>query len=76
MLFHKTSTKNTLFAVNKAIESIDNGIRFMIGFLTPIVVEFSLVSAMIWFYFGPVYLGNVGVMLFLYTYFTRQYSKT
>ena len=49
--------------------------RFLIGFLSPIVVEFTMVSAMIYFYCGPVYLVNVGVMLFLYTYFTRSYSK-
>lgn len=43
LTFHKTSTKNTIFAVNKALEAIDSGLRFIIGFVSPIVLEFSMI---------------------------------
>lgn len=50
LTFHKTSTKNTIFAVNKALEAIDNGLRFVIGFMSPIVLEFGLICGMLYFY--------------------------
>lgn len=73
--FHKNSTKNTIFAVNKAIDAIDNGLRFIIGFVSPIALEFTLICAMLGIYCGPLYLVNIGVMLVIYTKFTQSYSK-
>lgn len=75
LTFHKTSTKNTIFAVNKAIQAIDDGMRFIIGFVSPIALEFSLICGMLYFYCGPLYLLNIGVMLGVYTKFTKSYSK-
>ena len=75
LIFHKQSSKNTIFAVNKAIEAIDNGMRFVVGFATPMILEFSLISGMVWFYCGPKYLANIAVMIAAYTTFTKQYSK-
>lgn len=75
LLFHKTSTKTTLYAVNKALDSIENSIRFIAGFLTPLVMEFVFISALIGGYFGPLYLLNMWGMLGAYTLFTKQYSK-
>lgn len=43
LTFHKTSTKNTIFAVNKALEAIDSGARFLVGFITPTLLEFTLI---------------------------------
>jgi ATP-binding cassette, subfamily B, heavy metal transporter len=76
LLYHKTSTKNTLFAVNKAMDSIENSIRFIAGFITPLALEFSLISGLIGVYFGPMYLLNTWGMLGIYTVFTRLYSKS
>ena len=75
LLFHKTSTKTTLFAVNKALDSIENGMRFLSGFIFPVVLEFGLISATIGLYFGPIYLINMYGMLGLYSVFTYRYSK-
>lgn len=75
LLYHKTSTKTTLYAVNKALESIENGIWFISGFVTPLLLEFVLISGMIGGYFGPLYLLNMWGMLGAYTVFTRLYSK-
>jgi ABC-type transport system involved in Fe-S cluster assembly fused permease/ATPase subunit len=73
--FHKTSTKNTIFAVNKALDAIDSGLRFAIGFVFPIALEFVLICGMLYFYCGPYYLLNIAVMLGVYTKFTQSYSK-
>lgn len=75
LTFHKTSTRNTIFAVNKALEAIDSGLRFAIGFVAPIVLEFGMICGMLYFYCGPYYLINIGVMLAIYTKFTQSYSK-
>ncbi|CAI2360125.1 unnamed protein product [Moneuplotes crassus] len=75
LTFHKTSTKNTIFAMNKALSAIDDGLRFLIGFVSPIALEFSLICGMLYFYCGPLYLLNIGVMLGVYTKFTQSYSK-
>jgi len=40
--FHKTSSKNTVFAINRAIRSIESALRFTLGFFTPVAVEFVL----------------------------------
>ena len=70
LLYHKTSTKTTLYAVNKALESIENGIWFVAGFITPLLLEFLMISAMVGGYFGPLYLLNMWGMLGAYTVFT------
>jgi ATP-binding cassette, subfamily B, heavy metal transporter len=75
LLYHKTSTKTTLYAVNKALDSIENSIRFLAGFITPLALEFVLISGLIGGYFGPLYLFNMWTMLAVYTVFTKKYSN-
>jgi len=72
--FHKTSSKNTVFAINRAIRSIESALRFTLGFATPIVVEFTLLCGMIGFYCGPIYLANMITTLGLYAYFSKVFS--
>lgn len=45
--FHKTSSKNTVFAINRAIRSIESALRFTLGFFTPVAVEFLLLCGML-----------------------------
>ncbi len=73
--FHKISSKNTVFAISRAIRSIESGLRFVIGFFSPIAFEFILLCAMLQFYFSPGYLANMLVTIGLYTGFTKSYSK-
>lgn len=40
--FHKISSKNTVFAINKALRSIESALRFTLGFFTPVAFEFLL----------------------------------
>ena len=72
--FHKTSSKNTTFAINRALRSIESGMRFALGFFTPVFVEFILLCGMLQFYCGPQYLANMVLTLGLYTYFSKTIS--
>ena len=69
------SSKNTVFAVNRGIRSIEPGLRFTIGFFSPIAFEFVLLCGMLGMYCGPYYLLNMFATLGAYTKFSRDLSK-
>ena len=73
--YHKTSSKNTVFAIQRAMRSIETGLRFTLGFFTPVAIEFLLLCGMLQFYCGPKYLLNMFVTLGLYTYFSKTFSE-
>lgn len=73
--FHKASSKNTVFGINRALRSIESGLRFSIGFAAPIAFEFVLLCGMLQFYCGPLYLFNMLATLGLYARFTSRSSK-
>lgn len=73
--FHKVSSKNTVFAINRAIRSIESGSRFLLGSFTPIAFEFVALCGVLLFYCGPLYLGNMLATLGVYTWFSKAYSK-
>jgi ATP-binding cassette, subfamily B, heavy metal transporter len=75
LTYHKTSSKNTVFAINRALRSIESGLRFSLGFFTPVAIEFLLLCGMMGFYCGPKYLANMLITLSLYTAFTKQVSN-
>jgi len=74
LTFHKLSTKNTVFSINRAIRSIETGMRFAIGFFMPVFAEFIVLSGALYFYCGPLYLLNMMATLTLYTTFSKRYS--
>ena len=45
--FHKASSKNTVFGINRALRSVESGMRFAVGFAAPIVFEFVLLCSML-----------------------------
>ena len=73
--FHKISSKNTVFAINKALRSIESALRFTLGFFAPVAFEFLLLCGTLQFYCGTPYLANMLVTLTLYTVFSKEYSK-
>jgi ABC-type transport system involved in Fe-S cluster assembly fused permease/ATPase subunit len=73
--FHKTSSKNTVFAINRAIRSIETALRFTLGFATPVVIEFFMLVGMMTLFCGPKYLANMMLTLGLYTYFSKAVSE-
>jgi ABC-type transport system involved in Fe-S cluster assembly fused permease/ATPase subunit len=72
--FHKISSKNTVFAINKAIRSIESALRFVLGFFMPVAFEFLLLCATLQLYCGTPYLANMLVTLSVYTIFSKKYS--
>ena len=72
--FHRTSSKNTVFGVNRALRSVEETLRFSLGFFVPIACEFFLLCGMLQLYCGSQYLANMLVTLGLYTYYTRSVS--
>jgi ABC-type transport system involved in Fe-S cluster assembly fused permease/ATPase subunit len=72
--FHKISSKNTVFAINKAIRSIESALRFVLGFFMPVAFEFVLLCATLQLYCGTPYLANMLVTLSVYTIFSKKYS--
>ena len=76
MNFHKTSSKNTVFAINRALRSIETGLRFVLGFFTPIAVEFLLLCGMLGFYCGPQYIANMILTLACYTAYSKVVSDS
>ena len=73
--FHKISSKNIVFSVNRAIRSIEPGLRFTVGFFSPIAFEFMLLCGMLGIYCGPLFLANMLGTLGAYTYFSKELSK-
>lgn len=65
--FHKASSKNIVFGINRAIRSIEPGLRFTVGFFSPIAFEFTLLCGMLGFYCGPLYLTNMLITIGIYT---------
>ena len=63
-----------MFAINRAIRSIESAQRFVLGIAAPVAVEFTILSCMIYFYCGPLYFLNMAVTLGLYTYYSKVAS--
>ena len=70
--FHKQSTRNTIFAINKAIQGVDGGYRFLLGFIGSTLLEFMLLSCMVKYYCGTKFLFNIFGIVGVYVYFTRK----
>lgn len=47
LYFHRVSAKNTVFAIHRALKSIESGLRFSLGFFSPVVAEFVLLCGML-----------------------------
>jgi len=72
--YHKTSSKNTVFAINRAMRSMETGMRFVLGFFVPIACEFFFLTGMLWGYCGSKYLANMMLTLGVYTWYTKVAS--
>lgn len=73
--YHKDSSKNTVFGINRALRSIDQGLRFVLGFAAQMVFEFAFICGTMTFTCGPKYLVNMLVTCALYTVLTNNVSK-
>ena len=73
--FHKAGSKNTVFAINRAMSAIESAMRFSLGIAAPVLLEFALLCGVIHYNFGAFYLGNMLATLGLYTLFTKNFAE-
>lgn len=73
--FHKAGSKNTVFAINRALRSIDSGMRFFLGFFAQVGLEAAFLIGTLTLYCGPKYLFNVIIVFLVYTAYTTILQK-
>lgn len=73
--YHKQSSKNTVFGINRALRSIDTGLRLFMGLFSQMVVEFVFLCGALTFACGPKYLLNMLTTFAFYTWFTFRVQK-
>ena len=73
--FHKAGSKNTVFAINRAISAIESAMRFTLGMAAPVVLEFTMLCCVIQYTFGAFYLSNMLITLGIYTIFTKNFAE-
>ena len=76
LTFHKKGSKSSIFAVNKALRSIEGGLRFSLGFFAGMFVETSFLAAAIWRCCGKLYLFNCLLTIAFYCKYTRDVSNS
>ena len=74
--YHRQSTKNTVFGINRAIRSIEGGLRFFLGFAAQMASEFLFLTGTIWLSCGPKYMLNMVMTCVVYGVFTNIISKS
>ena len=73
--YHKKSSRNSIFAINRALRSIESGLRYFLGFFSGMVVEFTFLCIALGKFCGPLYLGNMVLTFAAYLRYTRQMGK-
>lgn len=73
--YHKIESRNSVFAINRALRSIESGLRYFLGFFSGMVVEFGFLSFALGAYCGPLYLANMVATFFAYLKYTRSMGK-
>jgi len=63
-----------MFALSRAVRNLESGIRFGMTHFIPIITEFTLMSALMWAYCGPIYVLNLALMVGAYSTFTKILS--
>lgn len=59
-----------MFSINRAIRSIEVGLRFYLGFFAQMGTEFVILLTTLWLKCGPKYTINMLVTTALYTWYT------
>ena len=70
LTYHKKGSKASVFSINKALRSMEGGLRFSIGFFPETFIETSFLAAAMMRCCGPQYLFNCLLTVFIYSKFT------
>lgn len=74
LVYHRQSSKNTVFAINRALRSVDTGLRFFLGFAAQMGFELAAVFGAVAFSCGKKYLGAMIATFILYAWYTKVVS--
>ena len=72
--YHKQSSKNTVFAINRALRSLEGGLKLVLGVFSSMAIEFTFLCVALTYTCGPRYLLNMLFTLGAYTYYTNYVS--
>lgn len=75
MNYHRAGTSNTMYAISRSIRNIESGMRFLLSFLSPTVIEFLMLGGMLSCYCGAKYAINIVLTVAIYTGFTKWYTE-
>lgn len=75
LYYHKKGSKNTVFEINRALRSLDQGLRFFLGFFSQMFLEFVFLCFALQLKCGSRYFLNMIVTFIAYTVFTNSYSE-
>lgn len=71
--FHNNhSSREQVFAINRALNSLETGLRFFLGFFSGMVLETTFISVALGMSCGPQYMINALIMLYCYVKYTRE----
>ena len=73
--FHKKGAKNTVFEINRALRSLDQGLRFFLGFFSQMALEFFLLCGVLQWQCGPRYFLNMMMTFVAYAWYTQTFSE-
>lgn len=73
--YHKKGSKNTVFEINRALRSLDQGLRFFLGFCSQMALEFIFLCFALQLQCGSRYFANMLVTFALYTWYTNSFSE-
>jgi len=73
--FHRSGTRNTLYATSRAVRNLEAGLRFMISHLVPTFIEFVMLGGLLSVYCGVKYALDIFITVGIYTCFTKWYSN-
>ena len=74
-LYHRSGTRDTMYAISRAIRNVENGLRFMLQALAPVIVEFVMLCGMLWAYCGGLYVLNILGTVGVYAVYTKWFAK-
>lgn len=73
--YHKKGSKNTVFEINRALRSLDQGLRFFLGFFSQMALEFVFLCCALQFKCGSRYFLNMIATFAAYAWYTNSFSE-
>lgn len=70
--YYKLSGKKSIFDINRALRSMEGGLRFFLGFFSGMTLEVSFLALTLLKFCGPLYMINLLATFLAYVKYTRD----